>query len=137
MQIPHLRRPECRNRWFSDYITQTVERDAVELSRVRDRRLLHENYIRLLEDLYLVRRLPAWGTALRAKTIKAPKIHMMDSGVAAHLMGITPSKLAATNPAALTEFGHLLETFTFGEIAKQVSWMLEVPALGHWRTSRG
>ncbi|NCD21111.1 MAG: DUF4143 domain-containing protein, partial [Actinobacteria bacterium] len=41
------------------------------------------------------------------------------------------------DPAALTEFGHLLETFVVGEVRKQASWLDEPVTLGHWRTSDG
>lgn len=35
---------------------------------------------------------------------------------------------------ALTEVGHLLETFVVGELFKQVSWLDETVTCGHWRT---
>ena len=41
------------------------------------------------------------------------------------------------DPAALTEFGHLLETFVVGELLKQASWSDNAIALGHWRTHDG
>ena len=156
-----------RARWFSDYVTQSVERDVRELARIRDRQLLrevlnrlaartasildvskamaglpgerktHDNYIRLLEDLFLVRRLPAWGTTLTSRSGRAPKVHVVDSGLAAHLLGITPAKVTPANPSATTEFGHLLETFVFGELSKQASWLDDSVTLGHWRTRDG
>lgn len=156
-----------RSRWFADYISQSVERDVRELARIRDRQLLrdvlarlaartasilditkamsglpgerktHENHIRLLEDLYLVRRLPAWGTTLASRVTKSPRIHVVDSGLAAHLLDISPAKVVVSNPSASTEFGHLLETFAFGEISKQASWMNDPITLGHWRTRDG
>lgn len=161
------RKPADRARWFADYITSSLERDARELSRIRERRLLrdvldrlasrtgsildvskamaglqgerktHDNYIRLLEDLFLVRRLPAWGTTLAARTAKSPKVHMVDSGLGAHLLGLTPRKISFSNPSAMTEFGHILETFVFGELAKQTTWNDDEWTLGHWRTSQG
>ena len=163
-----LRRAEPdRDRWFADYVTQSIERDVRELARIRDRQLMrdvlnrlaartgsvldvskatsglpgerktHESYIRLLEDLYLVRRLPAWGTTLAARTTKAPKVHVVDSGLASFLLGVSPDKVTPANPSATTEFGHLLETFVFGELSKQVSWFDRAVTLGHWRTTTG
>lgn len=156
-----------RARWFDDYIRQSIERDAIEISRVRDRQVLKavleraaaqtgqplnvsrlgadlhstqptiEGYLRLLEDLYLLYRLPAWGTTLRARARKHPKLHMVDSGVAARLAGMTPARLERFDPSALTEFGHLIETFVVGEVRKQVSWMDAPVAMGHWRTDAG
>lgn len=93
-----------------------------------------EQYTRLLEDLFLVVRLPAWGKTLRARAASRPKLHVVDSGLAARLMRVSPSKLAALDATALTEFGNLLETFVVGELRKQVSWLEEAAAVGHWRT---
>ncbi|SNY29203.1 ATP-binding protein [Paractinoplanes atraurantiacus] len=157
----------ARDRWFDDYIRQSLERDAVELVRIRQRTMLREllgrlagrtgqvlnltnasqgltgerrtieDYVRLLEDLFLVDRLPAWGKTLRARAAAAPKVHVIDTGVAARLMRITPAKLATLDPTALAEFGHLLETFVVGELRKQVSWLDEQVSTGHWRTHDG
>ena len=96
-----------------------------------------DNYVRLLESLFLVRRLPAWGRTLRSRANKAPKIHLVDSGLAAHMLGITPQKIDARDPAKLSEYGHLLETFVVGELLKQLSWQDAIYSVGHWRTSNG
>ena len=57
--------------------------------------------------------------------------------MAAHLLRLTPDKLARLDPASLTEFGHLLETFVVGELLKQASWHDDAHAVGHWRTPDG
>jgi predicted AAA+ superfamily ATPase len=163
-----VRRSEAaRARWFDDFVRQSIERDALELSRVRQRQSLAdlltrlasqtgqllnvtkaaeatgvdrkttEAHLRLLEDLFLVVRLPGWGKTLRSRVSVRPKVHLVDSGLAARLLRLTPAKLAALDPAALTEFGSLLETFVVGELRKQASWLDERIALGHWRTSDG
>ncbi len=82
-------------------------------------------------------RLPAWGKTLRSRVSVKPKAHVVDSGLAARLLRLTPPKLASLDPAALADFGHLLETFVVGEIRKQASWLSEPVTLGHWRTSAG
>lgn len=157
----------ARTRWFDDYVRLTLERDALELARVRERqafadllqglasrtaqvlnlagdsdrlgidRKTVEQYVRLLEDLFLIERLPAWGKTLRTRTTTKPKLHVLDSGIAARLMRVSQGKLSTLEPTALTEFGHLLETFIVGELRKQVSWLDERVTLGHWRTSDG
>lgn len=163
-----LRRPSAtRARWFDDFVRASVERDAVELSRIRERQAMTdllalvaaqtgqvlnvstaagklgvsratvESHLRLLEDLFLVVRLPAWGKTLRSRVSGKPKVHVVDSGLAARLMRLTPDKLAGLDPASLVDFGHLLETFVVGEIRKQASWLDEPVTLGHWRTSDG
>jgi predicted AAA+ superfamily ATPase len=157
----------ARDRWFDDYIRQSLERDAIELVRIRQRTMLREllgrlagrtgqvlnltsasqgltgerktieEYVRLLEDLFLIDRLPAWGKTLRTRAAASPKVHVIDSGVAARLMRVTAAKLATLDPTALAGFGHLLETFVVGELRKQVSWLDERVSTGHWRTHDG
>ncbi len=67
----------------------------------------------------LVVRLPARGTTLRSRVNAKPKVHVVDSGLAARLLRLTPGKLAGFDPAALTDSGHLLETFVIGEVRKK------------------
>lgn len=96
-----------------------------------------ESYTRLLEDLFLVERLPAWGKTLRVRTVSTPKLHVIDSGVAARLLRLTSAKLSTLDATALSEFGNLLETFVVGELRKQISWLDERVTVGHWRTHDG
>jgi hypothetical protein len=68
---------------------------------------------------------------------KHPKLHLVDAGVMSWLLNLTPEKVAQATPSALTEYGHLLETFAVGEILKQVSWSDAPVAAGHFRTEAG
>lgn len=156
-----------RARWFDDYVKLCLERDVAELARIQQRAALPkllarlasqtgqvlkmaaageaaglsrrtaDNYTRLLEALFLVQQLPAWGTTLRARAAASPKLHVVDSGLAARLLRLTPEKLARPRATELQQFGHLLETFVAGEVRKQVSWMDGIAGLGHWRTHDG
>jgi predicted AAA+ superfamily ATPase len=156
-----------RANFYQSYLDASLTRDILDLSRVRQINVLPrlmervaaqtgqvlnivkastdagveprsgDNYVRLLEALFLIRRLPAWGRTLRSRTAHSPKLHVIDSGLAAHILGVTPDKLARRDPAALSEFGHLLETFVVGEILKQASWSESIRQLGHWRTHSG
>jgi hypothetical protein len=162
-----LRRPpgRSRSRWFRNYLDLVVDRDVIELSRVRQREMLPrllgqlaarsaqvlniaaaaqaigmekssaENYLRLLEAVFLVQRLPAWGTTLGSRVARQPKIHLVDSGVMAWLLGLTPEKITQGDPAVLTEYGHVVESFAVGEILKQVSWWDAPVTVGHFRTA--
>lgn len=56
-----------------------------------------------------------------------------DSGLAAHLLGLSPEHLR-TEP---TPIGPLLETFVSTEIAKQLGWSTTRAHLHHLRTHRG
>jgi len=81
------------------------------------------DYISLLESLFLVKRLPAWGVTVLPRTLKTPKIHVVDSGIGAYLMQLSTDKMRRADPAALTEFGHLLESFVVQEVLRQTDWM--------------
>lgn len=74
---------------------------------------------------------------MRARSTRSPKIHVVDSGLAAWLLRINESKLATLDPTTLTKFGNLLETFVVGELRKQASWLTEAVHVGHWRTADG
>lgn len=157
----------ARDRWFDDYSALCLERDLLEAGRVRrpaafvvlmsrlaaqTAQLLNmssaaraaglpvstaADYTRLLESSFLVFMLPAWGRTLLASTAARPKVHVSDSGLAARLLRLSSAKLAGLDPAALQQFGHLLETFVVGEILKQASWMQHRPHIGHWRSHDG
>lgn len=96
-----------------------------------------EDYTRLLEAVFLINRIPAWGTTVGRRAAARPKIYVVDSGVAARLLRLTETKLARLQAAALSEFGHLVETFCVGELRKQLSWLTEPVEMGHWRTHDG
>lgn len=154
----------ARWRWIDNYVRLTVERDAQELSRIRQAhtlptvleraagqtaqvlnaaRLAHgvgvdektaRDYLRLLEAVFLLHLLPAWDRTLTKRTNVRPKVHMLDTGVSSRLLRLTPEKLARRESTALTEFGHLLETFVVEELLKEASWTDGIAGFGHWRT---
>lgn len=161
------RNGDARARWFDDYLRASLERDVTELARIRRKAALPDllvrlaaqtgqvlnvtaagaaaelkkgtavSYVKLLEALFLVHRLPAWGKTLRTRAAAQPKVHVVDSGLAAHLLRLSAEKLARPEPSAIQQFGHLLETFVVGEIRKEASWMEGIATLGHWRTHDG
>jgi len=153
-----------RNRWLDNYIRLTLERDVTEISKIRQATMLPRllavlagqtaqvlnvknaasklqmdektagSYVRLLEAVFLILLLPGWGKTLSSRATARPKIHVVDSAVAARLLRLTPEKLAKNGPTALTEFGHLIESFVVGELIRQASWLDNVATVGHWRT---
>lgn len=156
-----------RSRWFDDYVTLAVERDVLDLRRVRQREVLPkllrqlaaqtgqilnvtraarelqldpsvaEDYTKLLEAVFLVHRLSAWGRTLRSRVVAMPKLHLLDSGVGGHLAGLSQQRLMSRDPAALSEYGHLVESFAVNEVLKQASWSDELVRFGHFRTHDG
>lgn len=156
--------PAARGRWIDSYVRLSLERDVMELSRVREAHALPvvlerlagqtaqvfsglaladgmtldvktvRDYVRLLEAVFLVRMVPAWDPTLTSRTTARPKTHMIDSAVTARLLRLTPEKLARRDPSVLTQFGHLLESFVVGELLAQASWTEGLTTSGHWRT---
>lgn len=157
----------ARSRWYSDFVMTVIERDVLEIRRVRQRQVLPMilrrlaaqtagllnvaavadvlsldakttgDFVELLEAVHLVHRLPAFGRTLSSRLGSKPKIHLVDTGLAATLLGVTESKLAARDPSAMTEFGHLVETFAVNEILKHAGWAANPVSFGHLRTKEG
>ncbi|MGQ0573275.1 MAG: ATP-binding protein [Pseudonocardia sp.] len=156
-----------RRRWFQVYLDLVVQRDVLDIRSIRQREALPQllrgligqtgqllniakaaersglsravgaDYTQLLEAVFLVRRLPAWGRTLSSRTNTVPKLHVLDSGVGAWLLGLSAARLARRETTALGQFGHLLESFAVHEILKQVQWLPELPTAGHYRTKDG
>lgn len=162
---PLSRTERRRNAWFDNYVKRIMTRDVKDLSRLAhlDRlpdllRLLAANtsgelvkarvandagipetslpgYLELLETLYLIHVLPAWGDNLTKRVTGRPKVALLDTGLAARLNHVTPSAMA---PGAVSEAaGGLLESFVAGELRRQLVWA-ETPArLFHFRDRDG
>jgi predicted AAA+ superfamily ATPase len=94
-------------------------------------------YLGLLEVVFLTIELPAWSVNLTARVSKRPKLHLADTGLAAHLQGITATRLAPTDPAGAARFGPLLETFVVTEVIKQLRWSGVTARAYHYRTADG
>jgi predicted AAA+ superfamily ATPase len=148
-----------RARFFESYASDLVSRDVAQLSDIERpvdmRRLLNliaarmatlmvpnrwasdlalpastvKRYLDLLELVFLVRRIPAWSTNLTTRTVAAPKVLMVDSGLAGQLTGLSLRR--AAHPAA--PVGPLLENFVLGELARQLTWANEPVRLYHYR----
>ena len=152
-----------RAAWFASYISTILQRDVRDLARVdalhalpnllkllaarssgllnlsdvgRDAGLPHTSlsrYLSLLETVFLVHRLPAWSRNLGQRLIKSPKIHLADTGLACHLLGVDEQRLLSDRQL----FGRLLESFVISELRKQISWTAPRVSLYHFRTATG
>jgi predicted AAA+ superfamily ATPase len=152
-----------RAAWFDSYITALTERDVRDISNIQDMsgliRLLGilavrsatlfnqsevsrvssipnstlTRYIILLEAMFIIHFLPAWSPNLGKRFVKSPKIHIVDSGLAAHLCGANVARLARDTMLA----GRLLESFVAGEILKQSGWTEHPAKLYHYRSQAG
>ncbi len=154
---------ERRRTWFASYISTILQRDVLDLARVdglhalpnllklmatrssgllnladvgRDAGLPHTTltrYLALLETVFLVHRLPAWSPNLGQRLVKAPKLHIMDTGLACHLLGTDAQRLNEDRSI----LGRMLETYVVGELRKQLSWTDPHTTLYHFRTAAG
>jgi uncharacterized protein len=152
-----------RSVWFTDYLTTIIERDVRDLSAIegltdlprllrliaarsaglvnqadiaRDAALntkTFKRYFDLLQTTYLLYTLPSWSSNLGKRLVKAPKVYLTDSGVAAHLQGVNEARLK--NERSL--LGPLLETFVAAELQKQLGWSETTASLYHYRSHEG
>jgi predicted AAA+ superfamily ATPase len=142
------RAPERARQWLRHYLHAIIERDIHCVAQVRDgedlarliellahrtgtllnmaelasilgqTRLTTERHLSILEKLFLVRRLSAWHRNASKRLVKAPKIHVCDSGLAAMLAGLTAEGWIAERQ----RFGHLLESFVLQQLMAQAGW---------------
>jgi uncharacterized protein len=81
----------------------------------------------------LIHVLPAWSKNFSKRLVKAPKILLTDTGLAAYLLGIDAKKLI--KDAKL--LGQLLETFVGLEVLRHLSWSQTKARLYHFRSQNG
>lgn len=152
--------PRRRTAWFDSYLDAIMQRDVRDLAKVeqltavpdliqllatRSATLLNfaelsrssglpqttlKRYFSLLETLFLVYRLPAWERNLGKRLVKAPKVFLPDSGMLAHLVGMSLERLTAE--AGLP--GGLVETFVLSELLKHLAFSEKRLTLWHYRT---
>ncbi|MBB4940379.1 hypothetical protein FHR32_004684 [Streptosporangium album] len=87
-------------------------------------------YLSLLEEVFLIKRIPAWSRNLSSRAVGTPKIAFVDSGIAANLLGADSRSLLRPDGA----FGPLLEGFVLMELARQLTWSDGRVELFHYRT---
>jgi uncharacterized protein len=150
-------------RWLADYVTTYVERDVRQVSGVTDLATFSgfvrlaagrsgqelnlsslgqdvgvshntiRSWLSVMEATFLVALLPPWHTNFRKRFVKAPKIHFIDAGLAAHLIRIERPDQVLTHPHR----GALFETWAVNEIRK---WRMHrglAPRMYHYREARG
>jgi predicted AAA+ superfamily ATPase len=152
----------ARERFFSSYLPSILGRDVSDISRIHDvaqiGRLVnvlaarsgslmssrgmagdlgidHKTvvaYTKVLEDLLLVRRLSAWSANIGIRQVKAPKLHVCDSGLLASLLNVGADRLVADPKLA----GPIFETFAATELERQSTWSQREPGVHHYRDHR-
>lgn len=154
-----------RLRFFAGYADSILGREVSDLTSVRDTEMVgrvlrlaaarsaalanfsavgrdlgigHKtvaSHLRVLEQLFLILRLPAWHANLGHRVIRTPKLHLADTGMLCALIGIDAGRLEGD--AALA--GGVFETFAVAEVVRQASCSSLGPLLSlhHYRDRRG
>jgi hypothetical protein len=151
--------PKRRQAWAREYLRALVQRDVRDIAEIekldRMTRLLQilaqhsgrlvnlsqiggqiglddktvGRYVTILEQLFITRRVDPWFRNRLKRLLKTPRLHFLDSGLLAAILGATAQGIAADR----SMLGPLLETFVFAELAKQTEWFDEPCALHHYR----
>ncbi|WP_328814398.1 ATP-binding protein [Nonomuraea cypriaca] len=152
-----------RQRFFDSYLGDLIARDVSELSAIERLPDMHaltrllaarsgqllgrqsignelglpasttNRYLSLLEEVYLIKRVPAWSRNLSSRAVSTTKVAFVDSGIAANLLGVDARGLIRPNGL----FGPLLEGFVLMELARQLTWAEDHIDLYHYRTKDG
>jgi predicted AAA+ superfamily ATPase len=109
--------------------------DLTELGKaVQMKRDSVSRYLRLLELLFLVQRVPAWSRNIGQRLIKAPKVWLPDSGLTAQLVGYSAERFEDLEDSFA---GALFENFVATELVKQAAWAKREVRFHHFRTAGG
>lgn len=144
--------------WFRGYVQTYVERDVRQLSQItdlvafrtlaqlaalrtaqvlvistmaRDAKLIAVTagrYLDLLEASFLIRRLPPFLKNRTSRLVKSPKLHFTDSGLAAHMAGITTLEPGHDDMLR----GTLFETYVAQNLAALLEAHLPDAQMGYW-----
>lgn len=137
-----------RAQWFESYLLSLMQKDIRELSNIEGLtqipNILHliatrvgstinfsdigrlagvktptlHRYLALLEQVFIIHKIPAWTTNAEGQFVKSPKIILNDTGLLCHLRGEGVDSLIGNRTTA----GNFFENFVVLEIIKQLSW---------------
>jgi hypothetical protein len=151
--------PRRRGRFFDSYVQNLIDREVRQLAEIERAPQLNSlirllaarsgllvaagsvesdlqisrptvaRYMGLLEEVFLIKRVPGWSRNLGTRATAAPKLVFVDSGVAARLLALDSHTLRRPG----SPFGPLLEGFVLSELARQLTWSHELADLYHYR----
>ena len=155
-----------RDLWLQEYLDTAAKRDIkslrrihapevipqlLELAAAQSAQLLNaagiasgfqlsrptvRDYLALLQHTFLLDHLPAWHHRRAAGLVKAPKLHLGDTGLACALLETGAEELHDPRRDR-TLFGHLLETFALQELRRQASASRRPERFFHYREKSG
>ena len=151
-----------REKWFESYMVAILQKDIRELTNIEGLtqipNVLHliatrvgstinlsdiarlsgiknttlQRYMALLEQVFLILKIPAWTPNSEGQFVKSPKIILNDTGLLCHLRGEGDSLFENRTTA-----GGFLENFVVMEIIKQLSWSEEILKTYHFSIHKG
>ncbi|MCX7108797.1 MAG: ATP-binding protein [Proteobacteria bacterium] len=160
---PLYDRPLQPNDWLPNYVMTYLERDVRQLLAVRDLALFQRflklcaartgqllnlsslavdcgishvtarQWLTVLEAGYIVFLLPPYHRNFGKRLVKTPKLYFLDTGLAAHLLGIRDAPTLATH----AQRGALFETLVVTEYVKRAFHAGQPADLYFWRDSAG
>jgi predicted AAA+ superfamily ATPase len=152
-----------RRAWFQSYLMTILQRDIRDLANISDFTAVPQllsvvasrasgllnyadlsrslslpqttlkRYFALLETTFLVQLLRPWSVNTGQRAILTSKVYLNDTGLLAHLVGLTLERLELDPGMA----GSVLENFVLMELRKQSGWSETQPQLYYWRTASG
>ncbi len=156
---PNTRTEKRARQWHRQYLNAIIQRDVKDIAKIRDEdelaRLIQllalrtgnllnisglakdlgiqretvDKYITILERLFLIRRLPAWHKNQAKRLVKAPKVHLVDSGLTCTLANLNSSDW--TNLS--NDFGPVLKSFAIQQLYCQAGWGEHELHFSHYR----
>lgn len=152
-----------RAQWFDGYVRTYLERDLQDVASISSladfRRLMRlashrvgqmlnqaeiardaaipqataHRYLNLLETSCQIVRIPAFATSRTQRLVKTPKLFWTDTGLAAHLAGISGAGRGAESELP----GSLLENLVLTQILAWREAVVPRPEIHYWRTHSG
>ena len=92
-----------------------------------------DRWLVLLEHMFLIRRVRAWHNSQLKRLVRTPKLHFLDSGLLAALLGTNAADIVRDRQ----KLGPLLECFVYGELAKAMALSDETTTVSHYRDKDG
>ena len=148
-----------RHNWYLNYVETQLQRDVRDIARIADHEAMSRllgvaaaqtarlynlldmsstfslsrptigKYVEILERIFLLERLPAWQNNRLKRTVKAPKLHVCDTGIGCAVIGARSESLTKDRDL----MGQYLESFVFQELKRQASWYGEPLRFFHYR----
>jgi predicted AAA+ superfamily ATPase len=151
------------HQWLGDYLATYIQRDVRQIINVGDLQsfmtfvrlcagrsgqeinlsalgadagVSHNTaraWLSVLETSFVLHRLPAWHATVRKQLVKAPKLHLFDSGLLCYLLGMREPEQLQSHPLR----GAIFESWVVAEVYKGIVHSGQRPSLFHYRESRG